>query len=249
VYEKPHPVAQVAFPEYMTKEDKLNAAKTGQLLIYELLTKQPPYLTQNWLQILSATDKEFVKCIRVGYDSVLTITNEYVVIRRRLEGCPPGFYYLKDEESLSNQGPDALIYLTELSRFSGFKEVQPVAPDFEELATLSPACMNQELAQQFCQWLQAVRSVGGTAVVTRDRAFIQQDPTNMDRSFHFKFNLQKPAALDPFVALTAFKECMYYDYFYIARKPDDKRNTPLVLGRNWAYCTLLATKGYNALEY
>jgi hypothetical protein len=249
VYEKPPFVAQVVFPEYMSKADRVEAIKNGQIRVYDYITKQPPYIIQNWFQVLSTTDKEYVKCLNVGYDSVLTVTNETVIIRNYIEGGIPGYYYLKDEEELKNRGPDALIYLTELSRFSGFKALQPVAPDFEELGTLSPSCMNPELAQQFCQWLQAVRSVNGTAVITQDRAFIQQDSNNMERSFHFKFNLQRPAVVDPFIALMAFKECMKYDYFYIARKSDDKRNTPLVLGRNWAHCTLLVTKGYNTLAY
>lgn len=244
MFEKPPAVAQVIFPEYMSKKDRELAIKSGQEKIYDFIMKQPPYLTQNWLQITGSAEKEYVKCIRVGYDSVLTVTNERLVIRHLISGGVPGFYYIRDEEDLKHRGPDGVVYLSEISRFSGFKDVQPLAPDFEELATFEPAIMDGSLAQQFCQWAQAVKSVDGDIVLDADRAFIRQDPNNLERSFNFRFNLKKKAILVPDDIIHAFKECMRYDYFYITRKPDEKRSMPLVLGRNWAHCILVVTKDF-----
>lgn len=243
-FQRPPATSQVIFPEYMSSAEKIEAIKMGQQKIYDFILSQPDFLTANWLQVLANAEKDFVKCIRVGYDSVITITNEMVVLRKYLPGGIPGFYHIRDADELREKGPSGVRYFTEITTFAGFKEVQPLAPDFEELATFGPSMMSREIAQQFCQWCQAVNSVGGEICFDVDRAYIRQDPNNIERSFNFKFNIKKPAYVSPADAIHAFKECMRYDYFYIVRKPDERRRMPIVLGRNWGHCVLLVTKEY-----
>jgi hypothetical protein len=213
-------------------------------MILEFINSQPPYLTENWLNIMATAEDRSLRLIKVS-DGVLSITNKGAMVRTELPYppyCPDGFYRIAMTSDESGKRVVTGVVEVENSPVLGtYPDIDRVKPNIKNLAFQT--IMLQSQVAFFMAFCQEVASIRGQVCIEGRYAYCFQDKKI---SFGFDFNTPVCINCSGTYLLQAVKECSKYPSIYITREnlADSQgrdRNMPLILGNGWRNCAMVGT--------
>lgn len=217
--------------------------------LQDFISKQPQFLTENWLQVIHTADPKIFKCIRVLHN-VINVYNGHILIRVEMPTIAgntnpyanDGFYNATTYELMRPSGNPGTYY----------PDVCVMQPDLQTYGATQVEMLNDangvlhNTCGEFCGWLQALMKDWGSTSIFMDTAGAAVNwsrPENIP-SFNFPFGLQD-CWVHPQALIYAFKENMRYPVTKVTRAIDNmngNREPPLIVGTGWKNCAIISTR-------
>lgn len=197
------------------------------------VTKEPPFLVNNWKRILGRADDHLAKVRVIG--GVATVTDGKLILRSPTN-TPDGFYRIGRGSSLEPHTATGRPYMSSAS----YPDIGIFEPPLSSMKPFGQ--MNREGIVALIAYCEKARSldVWGLDLHRDGFSINNRNGNGIQDNFNYRFETTGVITLQPLNLKLALTEMLRYDFCNFFRESLGG-NSPLILGHDWSNCAMVNT--------